>query len=566
MPNQDVTSFSGESIYREFEPEKWYKSSHGILVQKDGNRIQVKHVTQFCILRWVCNFFKQFGIDLSEKLSYQELIESKVYDSDPNSVYNRIKQFVKNNFPNNTPFNQDDIKQISAIIKENSPVQISVKQSLYQVQTSLNPKRPPDTPAQQVGKTSSTSSDPTTSLFFSKQEEEESFFEVRELPSQEQPPAPKQEEELFFDAPELPTEETHSLVIKKQVFELSSDEISREIAKYSGKKTTKEDVTDRLRKNALFNRKQQLDEQTQQQSKTTFPTVEPEEQLNNNFKITKNLQSAASTTQGRRSYNQDSFLMNPSTKMDVGNSTTTAAVYGVFDGHGEQGKKAAHYVRDHFIEIFQSVLPNHKTKKEEDQLFFSCKETMKILREKYLESMKGKELELEKGGTTTVVAMVINGYVWVLNVGDSRAILVNQDGVVCQASTDAKPTDPRFLKKAKKQGGYLEEESVYSIARIKPSGLATPRSLGFYAGESATHSIIVPNPKISRYPLEQFKGGHLVLACDGIWDVATSDQVGAVVHQEALAKKSLEEIALTVGQKAFLAESQDNLTVVVVKL
>lgn len=91
MQNKDIMSFGSESIYRAFEPKKWYESSHGVLVQKNGNCIRVELVTQFCLLRWICNFFKRFGVNLSEKLSFHELIVCEVY-SDPNSVYSDIQR------------------------------------------------------------------------------------------------------------------------------------------------------------------------------------------------------------------------------------------------------------------------------------------------------------------------------------------------------------------------------------------------------------------------------------------------------------------------------------------
>lgn len=505
MYNSDLQPSDMESSLRLYEPTKWYGVSRGILVTRNGNQVNVECITQFCVLRWICHFFKQFGVNLYEKLSFHELLLSNRYEFDSKKIYKQVKdcsiQTTSENF-------QTTVNKIRGIIRNaNIPAATSTGCGI-KISHSVSEKKP----------------------------------------------------EIFTDLTH-PTRPL-SLVHEKQIFELSSDEISQEIQKYSGQKTQKNDVPERLRKNAFFNRKQHLDEQTQEKDTTLFPQVQACEYHDPKmFQTTKDLHSAASTAEGNRGYNQDSFFIKPNASIELGNSKTTVAVYGVFDGHGKGGGNAANYVRDRFMEVFNSLSTKYTTKKEEEQLFFTFKDTMQQLHVNYLKHI-AKE-HLPPGGTTAVVAMVINGYVWILNVGDSRAILVNKDGVVCQASTDAKPADPRFLKKAKMRGGDCFNTGV---ARIYPPGLATPRSIGDDGSAENSKPIIAPNPKISRYPLEQFKGGYLVLACDGIWDVATSDQVGAVVHQESLKKKSLEDIALTIGKKALLAQSGDNVTVVVAEL
>jgi serine/threonine protein phosphatase PrpC len=85
-------------------------------------------------------------------------------------------------------------------------------------------------------------------------------------------------------------------------------------------------------------------------------------------------------------------------------------------------------------------------------------------------------------------------------------------------------------------------------------------------GHSETLSGVNPRAKIIKYSLDQLPQGKnfLIIACDGLWDVASSFQVAKTVHK--IAHLPPEKIAGFLARKAFEANSSDNLSILVVPL
>src|SRR5262249_14233112 len=144
---------------------------------------------------------------------------------------------------------------------------------------------------------------------------------------------------------------------------------------------------------------------------------------------------------------------------------------------------------------------------------------------------------------------ILNDHLWTANVGDSRIILDN--GV--QLTEDAKPEDPHYQEEIRKHGGYVDYGRVNGH-------LAVARAIG-------DHNVagICPYPTIISRPLSEFPpDSHLILGCDGIFDVASTIQVAKAVkdHRESSAR----DLARNLVYSAYMAESSDNLSALVVKL
>jgi serine/threonine protein phosphatase PrpC len=230
-------------------------------------------------------------------------------------------------------------------------------------------------------------------------------------------------------------------------------------------------------------------------------------------------------------------------------------LYGIFDGHG--GVACARYLSKHLTSYLQSQLETAlslaNSADDEDTAIFN------ILKLAFVDlGAKYRKYYHAEGGSTANIAIIFKNQLWVANVGDTRAILVN-NGTVVALSEDAKPGLEKY-----KKGVEYRHSTVIEIEGVPRVGgnLATARAVG----HSETHSGVNPRAKIIKYPLDQLRKGNnfLIIACDGLWDVASSLQVAKTVHK--ISDLPSEQIASFLARKAFEASSSDNLSVLVVPL
>ena len=93
--------------------------------------------------------------------------------------------------------------------------------------------------------------------------------------------------------------------------------------------------------------------------------------------------------------------------------------------------------------------------------------------------------------------------------------------------------------------------------------LALARSLG----DKDIGNGVSGRPKITSIPLSDISpGSYLVVVCDGITDVASTNQIGALIQRETNAHQDLASIAQNLAFLAYEAKSRDNLSVVIIKI
>lgn len=223
-------------------------------------------------------------------------------------------------------------------------------------------------------------------------------------------------------------------------------------------------------------------------------------------------------------------------------------IFGICDGHG--GSNASAFVKANFnIYLKEALEGNNQEKLTDEGIFKALRACFQKLDADYTGS----------DGTTATIAMILNGKIWVANVGDSRTILV-KDGQATQASEDAKPSIGRYKKKIEGLGGLVIGNLVNGI-------LAVARAIGDKEIVGAEGECCVcPNPKTACYSLKDFKGGYLVLGCDGLYDIATTNEVGKAIQQMDEKRQSAEEMSRRLVFSAIKRGSRDNVSIVVVKL
>ncbi|MCX6987634.1 MAG: PP2C family protein-serine/threonine phosphatase [Chlamydiae bacterium] len=254
---------------------------------------------------------------------------------------------------------------------------------------------------------------------------------------------------------------------------------------------------------------------------------------------------------GKRAEMEDEHLAT-SFDLKVGGEVYPVSLFGVFDGHG--GGQASAYVRDNLqkklVEMLIRFCPNELTN---EGIWNALKLTFVGL---------NKDLAHPRAGTTATVSMILDGKLWTANVGDSRTILDD----ATQLSEDAKPNDSRYRQGIEDRGGIVTNRwnDAPRINRV----LAVGRAIGDHLIRGVDDNSLRPvsaRPKITMIPLSEIElGTHLILACDGIYDVASTRQVAQGVKGDK--DGSSMQLAQNIVHSAYMAGSKDNLSALVVKL
>ncbi len=62
------------------------------------------------------------------------------------------------------------------------------------------------------------------------------------------------------------------------------------------------------------------------------------------------------------------------------------------------------------------------------------------------------------------------------------------------------------------------------------------------------------------------KGHIFVLACDGVWDVMSNEDVGQYIVTQRAAEKDMNKVAANLATEAINRGSEDNITIVIVSV
>mmetsp|Transcript_67365 Transcript_67365/g.179853 ORF Transcript_67365/g.179853 Transcript_67365/m.179853 type:complete len:315 (-) Transcript_67365:641-1585(-) len=173
---------------------------------------------------------------------------------------------------------------------------------------------------------------------------------------------------------------------------------------------------------------------------------------------------------------------------------------------------------------------------------------------------------LTESGSTAVTCLMVGRELYCANAGDSRAVLC-RDGLAVALSEDHKPMNDTEKTRIEKAGGFVEDKRVNGT-------LAVARAIGDFSFKThdgpAEDQQVTCNPDIRKFELQE-KDEFMILACDGIWDVVTSQQAVDLVR-ERIDKQDLGEIlkdlfdqCLSPHPSANEGLGCDNMTAIIVK-
>lgn len=233
-----------------------------------------------------------------------------------------------------------------------------------------------------------------------------------------------------------------------------------------------------------------------------------------------------------------------------------ACYFGVFDGHG--GAKVAQYTGMNLHKRIVSQ-PAYMHGNISDALksgFLALDEDM----------LKDDTMRDEMAGTTAVVSLLKGNKIFCANVGDSRAVL-SVRGVVDQISFDHKPGNDIETRRIISAGGWVEFNRVNG-------NLALSRALGDFVFKKndkkrPEEQIVTAYPDVTERsigPDHEF----LIMACDGIWDVLTNQEVVDFVRVRIAQRMEPQIICEELMNRCLAPDCQmgglgcDNMTVVLV--
>ncbi len=308
-----------------------------------------------------------------------------------------------------------------------------------------------------------------------------------------------------------------------------------------------------------------------------------------------------SDRQGRRKTMEDAHVFE---LISVG-AEKVHACFGLFDGHGgvRPAHDAAQYIATSLSQDIKNALQTTTDLDEaiKTGLRTACSQIDQLIKTRY-----------ENEGTTALIVMLVGRLAYLAWVGDSRALIISKDGTIKGFTGDHKPDSPcevarvgiekimvQHLVNGNREqfvlnlplGNPLQlgrgQKVVKRVARI--GALSVSRSLGDKKSKE-NQPVIIADPDIQ--VAEVSEGDYLILACDGLWDVMTNERVAEFVSErlswtteqlqecyrelmpcmsepnvkEIGSSEQLRLIARAVRNKAYDLKSDDNISVMIIKI
>eukprot|EP00929_Paragymnodinium_shiwhaense_P070030 TRINITY_DN3540_c0_g3_i1.p2 TRINITY_DN3540_c0_g3~~TRINITY_DN3540_c0_g3_i1.p2 ORF type:complete len:386 (+),score=99.06 TRINITY_DN3540_c0_g3_i1:106-1263(+) len=267
--------------------------------------------------------------------------------------------------------------------------------------------------------------------------------------------------------------------------------------------------------------------------------------------------------------NQDSWCM---VRMDE------FAIYGVFDGHGQQGHHVSLFVKENLPKL---IIRDPRFKRDADggDIKSCLYEAFKRIQNLIATAAQMQKFEAKLSGTTATVVVhsLLDTKLYIAHVADSTSVLgFNEDGFngikAVALTRDHKPDLKDEKARIEKAGGRVvfdgyANHRIYAKSGRYP-GLNMSRCLGDLLGHQdcgvtwepeLSERVIGPNDKM------------LLLCSDGVWEFISPQEAVNLVSQYALEKapQAAEKLAKEAWDRWIKEEGGtvvDDITVVLVHL
>lgn len=289
---------------------------------------------------------------------------------------------------------------------------------------------------------------------------------------------------------------------------------------------------------------------------------------------------AASSQRGyypsdRDKANQDAYISGLSLSSE-------GVLFGVFDGHGDQGDKCAiescKVVKESCLEKMKGY--DDKTQKKKSLFLQEMFQTSYAAAN---DAMK-KDRMGDSSGTTAVVSMLDlkEKHLYVANVGDSRCIAITKNGDVKTLTKDHSPQNEEEKKRILSCGGLVMTSEQYDLqddtiptnnepvrvwsSQGKYPGCAFSRSIGDF---NAKELGVVADPEFINISLldDESVYDSIVLGSDGIFDFMDDSDIAQVVLESTSPNEICRSlVGMSYNRWSENEQRTDDITVIVIKL
>ncbi|KAK2975683.1 hypothetical protein RJ640_027786, partial [Escallonia rubra] len=221
------------------------------------------------------------------------------------------------------------------------------------------------------------------------------------------------------------------------------------------------------------------------------------------------------------------------------------AFYGVFDGHG--GVDAATYTRKNILKFIV----------EDSHFPGGVKRAVRNAFVKADHALADTKSLDNSSGTTALTALILGRIMLIANAGDSRAVL-GKRGRAIELSKDHKPNCTSERLRIERLGGVIYDGYLNGQ-------LSVARALGDWhmKGPKGSACPLSSEPELEEVILTE-EDEFLIIGCDGLWDVMSSQYAVTIVRKELMLHNDPEQCSRELVREALKRNTCDNLTVVVV--
>jgi len=263
---------------------------------------------------------------------------------------------------------------------------------------------------------------------------------------------------------------------------------------------------------------------------------------------------------GARESMEDTYLI---AKLPIG-----AELYGVFDGHG--GWKISVLLKDVLAKKFAALLD------DKDAFDYTDKVVVTELVRKVCLDI-GEDIfgltDCIRTGSTAVFALKFQQYVYLVNIGDSTGIILDEKYNVLLRTKSHKPTDEDEKKRITLLNGNVwmgRVDGCLAVSRSFGDNGYNTKGQDVYLG---FETIVSHEPDVYQYIVPEESSFYLVLGSDGLWDYCRFEETTTLANTfpftqlaETVVSNSPRKASQEIVNMAFQTNVYDNISAVVVNL